>query len=136
MSRSNYTEEWDPSINLWRANVVRTVKGKRGRAFLEELAAEMDAMEVKELITHELINESGACCTIGVVMKARGISPEGIDETDPEAVGKTVGISRVLAAEIEYMNDEYGWHNETPANRFIRMRQWVEEALKDPNTTY
>jgi len=150
MSRSGYTYSDDDYLALgrWRAQVKSAIRGKRGQAFLQELAAAMDAMPVKELIAEELISEDGQCCTIGVVCKARGLDVSKTDPEVPEDVGALVGIARQLAAEIEYENDECGerWERvesggslfvegryarvqETPAERWQRMRRWVDKQL-------
>lgn len=132
MSRSGYTDDCD-HLGLYRANVRRTIYGKTGQAFLREMAAALDAMPVKELVDGDLVREDGACCAIGSVCVARGMSVDGIDITDPEAVGKAMGISRILAAEIEFLNDDDFDRptNETPAKRWTRMRQWVAEHIDD-----
>lgn len=134
MSRSGYTDDCE-HVELYRANVDRTIASKRGQAFLRELASLMDAMPVRELVTEELVNDVGQCCTIGVVCKARGIDVTKIDCTYPREVGDAVGISRIMAAEIAYENDENGClygrgRQETPAERWQRMRKWVEKHLK------
>jgi len=134
MSRSGYVDDLDPQVlNLYRGTVARTIKSKRGQAFLRELAAAMDAMPEKALIASELINDEGDCCTIGVICKARGIDVSQIDYEDPESVGKAVGIARQMAAEIEYENDECGWRygrgDETPEEKWQRMRAWVEKHI-------
>lgn len=127
MSRSGYSDDCD-NIGLWRANVRRAINGKKGQAFFRELAAAMDAMPVKELIDQELVRDDGGVCAIGAVCVARGIDATKVASYCPDAVGKAVGISHVLAAEIEFMNDEWERH-ETPAARWIRMREWVEENI-------
>ncbi len=157
MSRSGYVDDCDDPLKFgrWRAQVKSAMRGKRGQSFLRELAAALDAMEVKELIAEELINEEGQCCTIGVVCKARGMDVSNIDYECPERVGAAVGIARQLAAEIEYENDEFGgrfvkvaqerppdksWHpgfrwervEETPAERWQRMRKWVAGKILTP----
>lgn len=144
MSRSGYTDDYcddDPlAYGRWRAQVKSSIRGKRGQSFLRELADAMDAMPVKELITSELINSDGACCTIGVVCKSRGLDVSNVDVEEPEQVGGLVGITRQLAAEIEYENDECGFateikdgkwtgRNETPEERWQRMRKWVNSNI-------
>ena len=149
MSRSGYCDDLDPlDLGRWRAQVKSAIRGRRGQAFLQELAAAMDSMPVKELITEELINDDGDCCAIGVVCKTRGVDVSKIDYEDSEQVGAAVGIARQLAAEIEYENDECGerWEpvlrggsrmadgqyarvQETPAERWQRMRKWVEKNI-------
>jgi hypothetical protein len=131
MNRSGYTDDCsdDPLYyGRWRAQVKSAIRGKRGQAFLRELAAAMDAMPDKSLIAKELIDENGDCCTIGVVCKARQIDVSKIDIEDPEQVGNAVGIAKQLAAEIEWENDEDPW-NETPEQRWVRMRKWVDRNL-------
>lgn len=140
MSRSGYSDDCE-NIGLWRGAVRRATFGKRGQTFLKELAAAMDAMPERRLIKNELVTPSGECCTIGVVCKSRGLKVHTIDIECPEHVAQAVGISMALAAEIEYLNDEYGdqWRTdengkwfkveETPEQRWIRMRTWVDEQI-------
>ena len=60
MSRSGYVDCDDPlAAGRWSAQVKSAMRGKRGQAFLRELASAMDAMPVKELIADELINSEG-----------------------------------------------------------------------------
>lgn len=133
MSRSGYTDDLDQgTLNLYRAGVKRIIRSKRGQAFLRELAVAMDAMPEKALITSELINSRGQCCTIGVVCKSRGVDVVGIDVEEPEQVAKAVGIAKQMAAEIEYENDEGCWGRETPEERWQRMRRWVEKHIIKP----
>lgn len=128
MSRSGYSDDCD-NLNLYRGNVERVLKSKRGQAFLRELAAQMDAMSEKVLIAGELIDHSGACCTIGVVCKARNLDVAKIEYNDPDSVANAVGINHIMAAEIAYQNDEYAFLVETPAIRWERMRIWVNDNL-------
>lgn len=129
MNRSGYTDALDNfEAARWRGSVKRAIRGKRGQAFLQELAKDMDAMPVKELIKGELVNTEGECCTIGVVCKSRNLPIEQINYEDPEAVGSAVGIARSMAAEIEYQNDEGGYAESQP-ELWTRMRKWVAENI-------
>ena len=131
MSRSGYTDDCD-NLNLYRGTVERAINGKRGQSFLRELAAELDAMLEKRLIQSELIAENGEVCAIGSVCKARNLDVKDVDVYDAGQVGDLVGISRSMAAEIEFENDEGNWvGNETPEQRWIRMRKWVEMQIKN-----
>jgi hypothetical protein len=131
MSRSGYSDDLDMGeLALYRGNVASAIRGKRGQSFLRELASAMDAMPVKELIAGQLINEQGQCCAIGTVFKARGTDVSDIDYEEPACVGDAAGIAWQLAAEIEFENDERIWKPETPAERWQRMRKWVDENLK------
>lgn len=138
MSRSGYSDDCDDdtlALGRYRGQVASAIRGKRGQAFLRELADAMDAMPAKVLIAERLVDKYGRCCAIGVVCQARGISVEGVDYSAPDEVGKLVGIASQMAAEIEYENDEWGgnfgmtWSQETPQQRWIRMRKWVTDNL-------
>jgi hypothetical protein len=136
MSRSGYVDDSE-NLNLYRATVRRSIQGRRGQAFLRELAREMDAMPERRLIAGDLVTESGECCAIGVVARARKVDCSQVDIDDPEAVGSLVGISSSMAAEIEWLNDEWDgvrWSGtrpvaESPEERWLRIRRWVEEQL-------
>ena len=133
MSRSGYLDidSGDDSnyYNLYRSFVERSIEGKRGQAFLLELSKALDAMSDKKLIVGKLVDNVGDCCTIGAVCKARGIDVSKVDYEYPEAVGKLVGISQSMAAEIAYENDERN-SELTPEQRWTEMRKWVDENLK------
>lgn len=130
MSRSGYSEDCE-NLELYRKSVENALKGARGQAFLKELATLMDAMPEKILIANEVISETGQCCTAGVVCKARGLDVSHIelDYGDGEDLAKLLGIARCMAAEIAFMNDEWGSASETPAERWVRMRKWVAENI-------
>jgi len=139
VSRSGYSDDCDEGYGLWRGAVTKAINGRRGQAFLRELAAAMDAMPEKKLITDRLEHE-GCYCTLGVVGAARGIDMAKIDYEDAESVGYAFGISRAMAAEIEFMNDEWGEYSlpynehETAEERWTRMRQWVADHIKEPSS--
>lgn len=130
MSRSGYSEECE-FLELYRANVDRAIRGKRGQAFLREMAAAMDAMPEKILIAEELINADGQCCAIGTVCKARGLDVSKVYDDDPGSVAKAVGISQAMAAEIAFENDDelYNYNESSPESRWIRMREWIDTNL-------
>lgn len=142
MSRSGYSKDYDCYVDypnasaLYHANVERSIKGKRGRSFFQELANALDAMPEKFLISHDLIDDEGGYCAMGAVFKARGLDTREIDPHDPDQVGKHLGITECMAREISFQNDDDfnyagNYENpETPAQRWIRMRAWVAEKLK------
>lgn len=127
MSRSGYVDDWDDpgSVNLYRGVVLRALHGKRGQAFLRELVAALDALPSKRLIAGKLVTEGGECCAIGSVFRARGLSVAGIDPYAADEVGAAVGVAKAMAAEIEYENDDGGRYDETPEQRWERMRSWA-----------
>ncbi len=132
MSRSNYSDDGE-NVGLWRANVERTMQGKRGQAFLREMGDALDAMPVKELIAHDFIDESGCVCAMGAVAHARKLDVDNLDPYEPDDVAEALGISSMLAQEIAYQNDEHMsmiGAAETPAQRWERMRSWVREHVR------
>lgn len=135
MSRHGYSDELGVlDLGRWRGQVCSAIRGKRGQAFLRELADAMDTMPEKWLIVGELIDSDGDCCTIGVVCKSRGTDVSKVDPEEPEQVGAAVGIARQMAAEIEWENDDGGSWKETSAQRWNRMRRWVDHQLKRKQT--
>ena len=131
MSRSNYSddlEQW--ALIRWRGAVLSAIRGKRGQAFLRELAAAMDAMPRKELVAHELVTETGEVCALGAVAIARGMDVSDVDPDEPEEVAAAFGIPHALAAEVEYENDECYGPREDAARRWERMRRWVGEQIR------
>lgn len=136
MSRSGYVDDCD-NLALYRGAVVSSVRGKRGKQFLSELAAAMDAMPEKILITDEL-QEDGAFCALGVVGAKRGIDMAKMDPHEAEEVAATFGIAITLAREIVYVNDEAGpfRENETPEQRWTRVRKWVDDVLANPGNAF
>lgn len=129
MSRSGYSEDCE-YLDLWRSNVDRTIRGKRGQAFLQELVAALEAMPEKRLIRHKLRAETGEVCALGSIGLKRGIDMTQIDPEDPGQVGKAFGISTMLAQEIVYENDEYDYR-QTPEERWSRMHKWAVGHLSN-----
>lgn len=135
MSRSGYSEDYDdqgPPVEFWRAAVRNSIRGKRGQAFLTEMLTALDAMPEKRLIPYQL-EEAGEVCAIGAVGRVRGTAMPAIDpEDDWDAnyeIAELFSISRALACEIMWLNDEAGPHTETPEQRWQRMRAWVEKQI-------
>lgn len=130
MSRSGYSEDcemWD--LIRWRGAVRAALNGKRGQAFLRELAEAMDAMPEKRLVAHALQNEAGEVCALGVVGQARGIDLEEFETDDAEGIADAFGLARAMVREIEYENDEGTYRTETPGERWSRMRAWVDARI-------
>lgn len=131
MSRSGYNGDcggW--GLICWRGAVASAIRGVRGQAFLRELAAQMDAMPDKVLGKNSLQSADGEFCTLGVVGAARGVDMLALDESDREAIGAALGIAPALAAEVMWENDDGDWRGgETPAGRWTRMRDWVQQQI-------
>lgn len=143
MSRSGYCDDVEDNWRhiCWRGAVTSAIKGKRGQAFLMELAAAMDAMPVKRLVTEEL-QADGEFCTLGVVGAARNLDMSVIDPDDAEVVAEKFGLAEAMVREIVYENDEYfgsykwvdgerKYVSETPEERWTRMRKWVDSQIKE-----
>lgn len=137
MSRSGYTEDYDEqypnALALYRSAVANAINGKRGQAFLQELIEALDAMPAKRLIAEEL-RQHGGVCALGSVGVKRGIELEKFHPDDHGGLSKIFGISRSMVQEIEFENDEGVWAEETPENRWIRMRAWAVKNLKEHQT--
>ena len=143
MSRSGYIDDYDDVFPntywLYMANVDRAVNGKRGQKFFRDCLAALDAMPEKRLITESLVAD-GEYCTLGVLGNARGIDMTGLNPDDARRVGKVFGIAECIAREAVFENDENGWRyneakDETPEQRWVRMRAWVAAHIKPDTTT-
>lgn len=129
MSRAGYNDDGERwAVICWRGAVNSAIKGARGQAFLTDLIAALDALPEKRLIAEELEQE-GAVCAIGAVGRARGVDMSKLDPEDPERVSGAFGIASAMAREITYVNDECGRYNETPEDRFVRMRRWAKDEI-------
>lgn len=138
MNRAGYSTDCDGwSLIRWRGAVASGLRGKRGQAFLRELLTALDAMPEKKLIARSF-STVGGYCTLGVIGAARGaLLPDidTLDDWDEEAprklAAKALNISPAVAAEIMYENDEGAWYDETPEQRWARMRAWVVENIHE-----
>jgi hypothetical protein len=149
MSRSSYSDDYGDDfpgqINLFRANVDRSIKSRNGQARLLELRAALVAMPVKELeaeIFAEGSQESPRVCGLGAwalarcggdVEKAHGMVPRDADDTETSDVLRSFGWPKLLVYEAIYQNDEGSWRVETPVDRYRRMLAWVNANLLDPS---
>lgn len=162
MSRSGYIDgdgdtEQMFAVYGWNANVRRCIAGRHGQAFMWELYNALEALPTHELITSGLVDQNGACCSLGAVARYRRMEiPERLrvtEEGEPddyefqEAMGPLLGIKNMLAREVMFYNDDADeWHEvpgpatwrggalsraETPAERWQRMRAWVVSNLRD-----
>lgn len=148
MSRSGYTDDTEDqwAMICWRGAVTSAIRGKRGQALLKEMLVAMDAMPIKRLIATELVEpdlipcshwglfETESVCALGAVGKARGIDMSDIDPENRECVAKIFNIATPMEQEIVWVNDESGRYRETPEQRFVRVRAWVESKIKKDQT--
>jgi hypothetical protein len=130
MSRSGYNddcEQW--ALIRWRGAVNSATVGKRGQQFFRDLLAALDALPEKKLIAEEL-ESHGCVCALGALGKARGVPMENLDPEDSASVAGAFNIAEALAREVVFENDEGGYWKETPEQRFVRVRKWVEHQIK------
>lgn len=141
MSRSGYCDDNEDNWRhiCWRGAVTSAIKGKRGQAMLVELRDALDAMPVKRLV-REVLQAEGEFCTLGVLGAKRGIDMGHLDPDCSEDVSAAFGIADAMVREIVYENDEFfgnykmvdgeqKWVRETPEERWIRMRKWVDQQI-------
>ena len=143
MSRSGYSEDCE-TIQLYRANVERSIQGKRGQALLRELKDALLALPEKKLCSEFFANtQTGEVCALGAVALHRKIKSgmsvvEAIKEIDakyPEgedarSAAKEFNIAECLAAEITFVNDEM-WNYKDDESRYDGVLKWVLDNLKD-----
>jgi len=131
MSRSDYSDDVDYqwAYICWRGAVAKAISGKRGQAFLKEMLQALDAMPEHRLIDGALIDK-GNVCAIGAVGKSRSVEMSGLDPEDVYTIAETFGVSQALVREIYFMNDEGAVYNETPEQRYQRMRRWVSSLIR------
>jgi len=73
----------------------------------------------------------GDVCALGALGRVRGLDMTDLDPEEPEGVAAAFDIASPLAREIVYINDEC-CGNETPEQRWTRMRKWVEAQIIKP----
>lgn len=140
MSRSGYTDDFDDENNalaLYRQAVRQAIRGKRGQGLLVRLRDALDAMPSKRLIAGDIRDERGDVCAFGALdAAAPKYEHEYARPSHTDKLADHFGIARALAAEIVYMNDEaYAWlGDETPEQRWSRMRKWVDEQIFDESS--
>jgi len=128
MSRSGYCEDDEENLfGLYRGNIERASRGKRGQKFFRELVAALDALPEKRLIVGALEEQEGAVCALGALRKAKGIPLEPLRESDWDALGDAFDVAPMLTQEVMFENDDdFGYHDDTtPEQRWKRMRAWA-----------
>lgn len=130
MSRSGYVDdECDHWAHIrWRGQVSSSIRGKRGQKMLRDTLAALDAMPKKELIADDLECPNGVCA-LGALGRSRGIDMSDLDPHDTERVGLVFDIADPLVREVVWMNDEGTYRDETPRQRYERMRSWIISNL-------
>lgn len=115
MSRSGLTKGDGEDVlayGRWRGAVQSAINGKRGQAFLHELAAALDAMPEKSLVAGELQAENGCHCALGVIGSARGLDVANMDVDDYDSIAASLSVNAKIAQEIMWENDEVFFEHE------------------------
>lgn len=147
MSRfdDDYEEDFPNQAALWRANVERAIKGKRGQAFLKELEEALLALPEKKLIEGRVC-EMGKVCAMGALaLKRRMSTGEKIedalrwlgDEAPMESYAyetaafmeKHFKVLQCLSFEVAYTNDERRQKDPTEEARYEKVLAWVRENI-------
>jgi hypothetical protein len=128
MSRSGYSFEECPELNLYRGLITRSTAGKRGQRFFKRLLAALDALEKKELCKGFKDGEN--VCAIGSLLRAESVPFPNPNGFDTEAIGFTFDVTPQLVAEVMFKNDE-GVRAQDAGHRFNRIRAWVSEQIQD-----
>jgi hypothetical protein len=134
MSRSGYNDEYDIEqwdLIRWRGAVSSAIRGFRGQAFLQELRKALDELAEPKLIAQQLVADGGVCA-LGAVAQRRALDVSQVDPEDQDSVAAALGIPKSLACEIMWLNDDCFGHKD-PADRWKRMRAWVESELHPEN---
>jgi len=136
MSRSGYVDDMDDnwSFICWRGAVNSALKGRRGQACLQELLDALDALPAPRLIAANL-EDHGEVCALGALGKKRGVNLVALDPEDCSGIAGAFGIAEAMAREIVYINDEAGIYDETPEDRFVRVRTWIVNHLRKDSVT-
>jgi hypothetical protein len=151
----------DPlAFGRWRAQVKSATRGKRGQSFLKDMLAALDALADKRLVAGSLVFDGspehpypeehediivggdqlmdgrgrtvrvGDVCALGSLGVKRGLDMSKFNQDDPEFIADALGVAHQLAREVIWVNDEDGC-GETPEQRFVRVRAWVLNQIKD-----
>lgn len=146
MSRScysdDYGDEFPGQIELFRANVDRSMRGYFGQARLRELRDALLALPIKELeadIFAEGTNEAPRVCALGAwalaktgdINAAHAMVPSDADDYDTWAALQSHGWPKLVVLDTVFQNDAGHYsRSETPAQRYTRVLAWVESQLK------
>lgn len=125
---------------LWSSNVLRALRSPRGRKALTELREALLRLNNKRLITDRLYDGADVCA-IGAYAVYKQIQegtdpweafellPREIEPLEETAnIGTQYGLTKTLAWEVAYRNDEtYG--RQTPEQRYQTFLRWLDREL-------
>lgn len=114
MSRSGYSEDYGEDfpgqLELYRANVERSIGSKAGQARLRELRDALLALPEKRLAGDVFAPASGEACALGVWAKQYIPDAEEVrrfdgDDDDTATLLKPFGWPRLVVKDLVYAND-------------------------------
>lgn len=134
MGRHGYVDDLDQQAQaMWTGRVLSAIRGQRGQAMLRDLGAALDAMPTKRLVARSLQTQDGDVCTLGCLAAAKGMDFTEYSDADEYDLQELNGelaaafdVAECMVQEIEWNNDECGKHDESPEERWTRMRRWVK----------
>ena len=149
MSRSCYSDDYGDDfpgqLNLYRANVERSIRSKAGQARLRELRDALLALPVKALEANTFADgtvDAPKVCALGAWALARTGDPQSAhkmvptdaDDHDTYDALKSHGWPKLVVLESIFVNDEGNyWRSETPEQRYARVLAWVEGQIFKPS---
>jgi hypothetical protein len=139
MSRHGYQDDLHTlDLGRWRGMVASAIKGRRGQRFFADLAKALDDMPEKRLVSGRLQTKDGDCCALGAVCAVKGYDYTSHEDDAPYELEElnahlslVLDIAECLVKEVEYVNDELGRQEETPEQRWERVRKWVQKQIKE-----
>lgn len=147
MSRSCYSDDYGDEhpgiLNLFRANVERSLRSKAGQARLRELREALVALPVKALEANTFAEgdrNAPRVCALGAwALAKQGGDPDAAramlkdaEQDDIETYQDLAphGWPRLVVLETIWMNDEGGyWRVQTPEQRYAFMLAWLNENI-------
>jgi hypothetical protein len=123
-------ENFPGECELFRANVDRSLRGKKGQQELRELRDALLALRKKRLIAGALTDTKGNVCAIGAYAKHKGMDPASfyLWKIDPLVLGESCGMPDLVAWRIVEMND-VDLAGINPNHRYDMMLGWVESKI-------
>jgi hypothetical protein len=138
MSRSSYSDdygdEFPGQLELYRANVARSIKSKAGQARLRELRDALLALPVKELHASTFAEgtpEQPEVCALGAWALSKAGTPDAAramvgrdaDDADTAQALKPHGWPRLVVMDAIFFNDDTRYVYETAAGPRQRWEQ-------------
>lgn len=140
MSRSSYSDDFGcdfpGQMELYRANVTRSIRSKDGQARLRELKTVLEALPQEELGASEFLPTHGPACalgawadwaTTGTPAHADMLAFHG-DDHDTEHLLRRYHWPKLVVLDLVYINDESS--SITAHERYRRVLAWVTEHLE------